>query len=283
MFKLTNVDVTVTQRHLLKSINLDFKENAITTILGANGAGKSTLFKTLLGEYQPQKGQVYFAQQTLASFDSKTLSLQRAYIAQKSHSLFNMLTIDYLILARLQYQESEKYSQNLVLDVAKKFAVTHLLMRDITQLSGGESQIIEFTRAYLQLWNGDNFSGKCMLLDEPASALDIKQTQILYQHLSDFCQAGGTVIIIDHNINDVSALASQVVLLKNGEILANGPKHRVFTQANLDLCFETQGQVIVSHLPDLPSANSLLNAERATAPPLSSKKQTIYQLYSSTI
>lgn len=244
LFDLSNVTLVQENKILLKNVHLSFQLGGITAILGANGAGKSTLFRTLLGEYQATTGKVCFNQKPLHKYSQKSLSQQRAYIAQQASSMFNLLTIDYLVLARFQRQESDAYSQNLALDIAKQFNITHLLMRDMTQLSGGELQLIEYTRAYLQLYDGGNFNRKCLLLDEPASALDIKQTRILYGHLQDFCRRGGTVIIIDHNINAVSALASHLVLMKHGKILQHGSKKSVFTQSNLDICFDTQGHVL---------------------------------------
>ena len=263
MYNLDKVSVKVGQNTLLQNIDLYFEQGAITTILGANGAGKSTLFKTLLGEHKPQTGQVKYAQQSLSAYNTKDLSLKRAYIAQHNSAMFNLLTFDYLLLARIQHNESDAYSQNLVLDVAKRFAITELLMRDISELSGGELQLIEYTRAYLQLFSQHNegFKSKCLLLDEPASALDIKQTRILYQHLQDFSNAGGTVIIIDHNINAVSALASHVVLLKAGKVLASGPKSEVFTTDNLDACFDTRGNMISNS----QSANKVYHLDSASA------------------
>ena len=246
MFSLQGVSVSIGQRELLSNIDLYIEPQTITAIMGANGAGKSTLFKCLLGEFPVTSGQVTFKQQNISEYSQSELSRYRAYIAQAKPKMFNMLVLEYLLLARIQYIESTKYSENLVLEIAKQFNIMGFLMRDITTLSGGESQIIEFVRAYLQLYETNNMQGKCLLLDEPASALDIKQTRLLYQHLQAFAQQGGTVIIIDHDINQAASLANNLVLIQAGKVLANGGTHTVFTQHNLDACFATNGQMIQS-------------------------------------
>lgn len=248
MYKLRNVSIEVSGKLLLSNINVDFVAQQITAIIGANGAGKSTLFKSLLGEFPMLHGQIEFANQALDAHSIRSISRQRAYIAQAKPNIFNMLVLDYLMLARTQYIESSKYSQNLVLGIAKRFDISDFLMRDISTLSGGELQIIEFVRAYLQLFEADDMHGKCLLLDEPASALDIKQTRFLYQYLKHFAEQKGTVIIIDHDINQVSNLADNVVLLKAGKVLASGKSDSVFTQSSLDECFDTKGQLIKSSL-----------------------------------
>jgi ABC-type hemin transport system ATPase subunit len=244
MFELSNVSVEIGNKKLLDGITCTFRPNQITAILGANGAGKSTLFKSLLGEYPLETGGVIFAGKSILSYTLAELSKHRAYIAQAKISMFSMPVFEYLALARIQYIESNKHSHNLVLEVSTTFEVTHLLMRDISQLSGGEWQLVEFVRAYLQLYEESNMQGKCLLLDEPASALDIKQTKIFYGHLKIFQQNGGTAILIDHSINAVADLASDIVLVKYGKILAQGPKQQIFSETLLNDCYETQGQLL---------------------------------------
>jgi len=246
MFELSNVTVKVGHNNLLSSLDLRFEQGSISAIMGANGAGKSTLFKSLLGEYPVARGDIYFKGKPIADFTIAELSMQRAYIAQVKPSMFNMLVLEYLLLARMQYIESAKRAENLVLTIAAQFSITHFLMRNLTTLSGGELQLVEYVRAYLQVYESDNMEGKCLLLDEPASALDIKQTRLLYKHLKAFQKQMGTVIIIDHDINQVGALASDIAFLKHGELLCYGKSREVFSKPNLDKCFDTQGKIISS-------------------------------------
>ncbi|OFA31941.1 iron complex transporter ATP-binding protein [Glaciecola punicea] len=245
MFNLSAVTVVAGQKTLLNDVSLVFESNSITAILGANGAGKSTLFKSLLGEYPLNKGMIKFDGRPLDEYLLKDLSKKRAYIAQAKAGFFSMLVYEYLQLARLQYYETDEQSQNLVLKFSDQFHITHLLMRDVTQLSGGELQLIEFVRAYLQLYETSNMHNKCLLLDEPASALDIKQTRLLYGHLKTFQRAGGCIIIIDHDINAVANLATNLVYIRLGEVLATGASSELFTKVHIDDCFDTSGQIIV--------------------------------------
>lgn len=244
MFELCNVSIKVGKKALLSNVNLRFEPAQISAVMGANGAGKSTLFKCLLGEYPLAQGHIKFNKQCISDFSLRDLSKQRAYIAQAKPNMFSMLVLEYLLLARIQYIESSKYSENLVLTISKQFSVTGLLMRDVTTLSGGEMQLIEFVRAYLQLYETHSMQGKCLLLDEPASALDIKQTRLLYKHLTAFQQQSGTVIIIDHDINQVGALATNIAFIKHGGVQRYGESSAVFTQSNLDECFDTKGRVV---------------------------------------
>jgi iron complex transport system ATP-binding protein len=250
MFSVEEITIVAGRQQLLSEVTLQFESNSITAILGANGAGKSTLFKSLLGEYPLKKGHIRFNGKAISLYSLSQLSKMRAYIAQVKTGFFSMLVYEYLQMARLQHSESKKYSENLILTLAEQFQIAHLLMRDVTYLSGGELQLIEFVRAYLQLYQSANMQGKCLLLDEPASALDIKQTRLLYGHLKTFQRQGGTVIIIDHNINAVANIATNLVLIKDGKLLAEGSSKTLFNKTMLDTCFETNGQIIFNKAND---------------------------------
>jgi iron complex transport system ATP-binding protein len=246
MYELSQVSLIKNRRTLLDKVSVKFEVGKINSIIGANGAGKSTLIKCLLNEHVLSHGRILFNQQPINELSLVQLSMQRAYIAQSKPTVFNMPTIEYLNLARFQYRESDKFTENLVINVAQELGIGRLLLENSSQLSGGELQLVELVRAYLQLYQGRSMQGKCLVLDEPASALDIKQTQIFYRHLHDFSAQGGTVIIIDHDINSVAELSDFILLLKEGRTLAQGPTHQVFTQHNLDMCFDTQGELLPS-------------------------------------
>lgn len=249
MFKCIDVDLELAGKCLLSNINITFEPNRISAILGANGAGKSSLLKVLLNEHPCSKGDVEFDNKGLSSYSLPALAEMRAYVSQHQRLGFSLAVFEYLVLARQHINEPDTVSSSVVAKSAEDFSITHLLAKDINSLSGGELQLVEFTRAYIQLFdnnesNNKPLSGKCLLLDEPASALDIKQTQHLYQYLHQFKSLGGTVILIDHDINAMAGVADNLILLKSGEIIDSGKVNDVFTASNLNACFEVSGQLI---------------------------------------
>jgi iron complex transport system ATP-binding protein len=186
MFSCNNLSYTVSGRKLLDDINVCFEANKITAIIGANGAGKSTLFAALLGELKLDNSSVLFNGRMLTSYHVSELAKQRAYVAQHHRLAFSLPVFEYLLMAREHVNESLDNAYKIVQKTCADFQILHLLKQDITRLSGGEAQLIEFTRAYLQICDKRQLLNKCLLLDEPASALDIKQTKRLYQHIMMF-------------------------------------------------------------------------------------------------
>ena len=241
MFELQHISVIRDNKPLLQDISIQFKPGQINAIIGANGAGKSTLLKCLLGEVTPTWGDVMFESNRLIDWSLQALSFKRAYIAQAFRPQFTLPVFEYLLLARESRNESKQATEHHLLAVCEQLQVSPLLGRCISAISGGEFQLVEFARASLQLHGDDHFAGKCLLLDEPASALDIHQTQKLYRHIQSFQKAGGTVIMIDHDINAVAQLANEMVILKHGQLLSAGETETVFNKQTINQCFDTEG------------------------------------------
>lgn len=241
MFDLQNISVEKSGRTLLDNLNICFEPGKISAIMGANGAGKSTLLKCLLGEYKPTHGEILFESDRLTDCSLQDLSLKRAYISQAFRPQFNLPVFEYLLLARESYQESEEIIRDQLLAVCDKMQISSLLGSCISAISGGEFQLVEFARAWLQLHSEESFQGKCLLLDEPASALDIRQTQKLYSHIRAFQKSGGSVIMIDHDINAIAQLAQNMVILKSGKLLNAGVTEDVFNKQTINECFDTDG------------------------------------------
>ncbi|MFC3122794.1 ATP-binding cassette domain-containing protein [Agaribacter flavus] len=243
MYELLQVNIQRGDKHLLQHFDLYFRPQKITAIIGANGAGKSTLFKALLGDIAIDSGTISFAGKAIQQWSLDSLSRHRAYIAQSFRPVFAMPVYEYLLLAREPYTESEKHSERLIFDVANDIGIQHKLFTCITQLSGGEFQLVEFARAWLQLSENKDMSGKCLMLDEPSSALDIYQSQQLYRHILRFKDAGGTALIIDHDVNAVAKLADDLVMINAGALQTFGTAEDVFTAENINHCFNTQGHI----------------------------------------
>ena len=98
-----------------------------------------------------------------------------------------------------------------------------------------------------------------MLLDEPTSALDIKQSQKFYQLLHLYKESGGTVLIIEHDINQANQYCDQIAIVKQGQLLASGTNQDCFSEAYLNECFETVGYLQHSQHTNKPTY--ILNQE----------------------
>lgn len=261
MFDGKNITLRRQNRVLLNNITARFAMGKITAIMGANGAGKSTLLKVLLGEFSEVIDNIHFHNRALKNYALAELAKKRAYVSQHAKPSFSLAVFEYLLLPREIYSETEASTHAIVQTAASMFGIHRLLERDLMQLSGGEAQLVEFTRAYLQLYHQQGLHGKCLLLDEPASALDVKQTSLLYRHLLHIRSQGVTVILVDHDINAMAEVADNLVLLKHGCLIATGPKREVYTQEKLNECFDVRGGL--TYLQNTDLAHSSYTTEHA--------------------
>lgn len=244
MIKCQNLHFTLQNQALIDTFSWEFKPNQITAIIGPNGAGKSTLLKLILGIIKPSQGQVLLGDQNIQHWSLQRLAHTRAYMAQQSITPVRMPVFEYLSLARIQRAESPQQRDHWVNHVIALLTLGDLARKSIDTLSGGELQRVELARAWCQLISDNQVQNTLLLLDEPTSALDIHQTEKLYQHLQLFVSQGGSVIIVEHDINQAARYCDQIVLLKNGQCLKAGQAQQVFTATNLNHCFDVQGSLL---------------------------------------
>ncbi|MBO1255369.1 ATP-binding cassette domain-containing protein [Alteromonas sp. 5E99-2] len=243
MINCNDIRYQVNGNLILDCVSWRVEPGKINTILGANGAGKSSLFKVALGIISPQDGKIIFDKKPLNKWQGEALAKRRAYMSQANIIPFSIPVYEYLSLARLHFIESTKETNKAVETVIELLDLIALAKKNINQLSGGEWQRVDLARTWCQLLNEEQFSNTVLMLDEPASALDIHQTQHLYQCLAHYVSLGGTVVAIEHDINTAARYSDDLLLLKNGRVLVQGPVNETFTSDYINTCFDVKGEV----------------------------------------
>ncbi|MDD1780787.1 vitamin B12 ABC transporter ATP-binding protein BtuD [Enterovibrio sp. ZSDZ35] len=224
----------------LLPLSLDVKKGEIVHLLGANGSGKSTMLELLSGLTLGQ-GSIALDGEDIASMTSGDLARQRAYLSQQQKPAFAIGVYQYLSLSLFPLSDTNsELLERAVLDICKLLGIEDKLNRNTEQLSGGEWQRVRLAGVCLQIWPDINPEGKLLLLDEPATALDIAQQSAMYKMIRCLAQKGITVVMSNHDINRTLTDADRVVLLKNGHIVAQGNPVDVMDVETLEKAFETQ-------------------------------------------
>jgi simple sugar transport system ATP-binding protein len=202
--------------HALKGVDFAVKHGEIVGLVGDNGAGKSTLVKCLVGVYQPDEGEIYFEGRKV-KIDSpmKARKLGIEMVFQDQALVPDLSIYRNIFLGR----EFKKYLifLNMKSMVEKSLEALQQLgiqLRDISTpvrfLSGGEQQAVAIARAIL-------FRAKLVILDEPTSALSIKEAQRVLEFIKQLKQEGIACIFITHNIHHVYSVADRIVILNRGK------------------------------------------------------------------
>ncbi|MEY4743842.1 MAG: hypothetical protein RIR34_1181 [Actinomycetota bacterium] len=219
--ELRNVEKSFGSVIALQGINIEVEEGAVTCILGDNGAGKSTLIKILSGVHKPSKGEFIVAGQP-ANYDSPRDALD-AGIATVFQDL---ATIPLMSVWRNFFIGNEITKgwgpfRRLDIKTMKQIAKQQLLamgidLRDTNQaigtLSGGERQAVAIARA-------EYFGAKVLILDEPTSALGVRQSGIVLKYLLKAKERGVAVIFITHNPSHAYLVGDRFFLLNRGQLL----------------------------------------------------------------
>ncbi len=222
----------------LKDISFEATPGEVTVILGANGSGKSTLFKCISGIWKPQKGSIFFRNEEISSLKQEKRILFFSMVPQDHTPPFNYSVEDVVLTGRARYIDlfSTPGEKDLkkVSEVIEFLGLTYLRKLPYTMISGGERQLALIARALAQ-------EAPIMLLDEPTSHLDFKnQVEVLKKVKLIAKKQGLTTLITLHDPNHALAFADKVVLLKSGEVFAEGSPREIITSENLEKIYQVK-------------------------------------------
>ena len=200
-------------RPSLRGVTFNVPGGKHTAIIGANGAGKSTIFSLLLGFIQPDGGKIRAGGYDLNEISIDDWRKKMSWVPQSPY-LFHDTLANNIRVARPDASEAEIFSAAQKANLEEFIASlpegyeTVIGERGV-RLSGGQAQRIAIARAFLR--NAD-----LVLMDEPASSLDLASEQVFRQAVSALCK-GRTVVTISHRIGTIRA-ADQIVVLDEGVV-----------------------------------------------------------------
>ena len=204
---------------VLKSINLEIKPGTVNVLLGLNGCGKTTLIKLLAGLEKPLEGTIEYDDKDLQKIKIRDRANIFAYVPQQASVTNDIPVRQYLSYGTTNtlafYEHPGKEEMERVEETAKHLNITHLLGKNLGEISGGELQKVLIACSLIQ-------NTEIMLLDEPTSALDMKNQNLVLSILKDVAREGKTIILSSHNPNHALYLDSNVVLLHDGVIHDEG-------------------------------------------------------------
>jgi cobalt/nickel transport system ATP-binding protein len=197
-------------------------------IIGANGAGKSTLLMLLMGVLFPSQGEVMVGDVHVAK---KTLPMIRQRLGMvfqdPDDQLFMTTVYDDVAFGPRNYKLDEKEVENRVMQALDMVGISHLKDRAPYKLSGGEKRAAAIAAVL-------SMQPDVLIMDEPTSALDPKSRRRVMGLLKSFEH---TKIITSHDLDMVFEICERTIVIKAGEIAADGPTSEILADAELmDSC-----------------------------------------------
>ena len=210
--QLQSVDVQFGNHLALKQIDLNVYAGERVAFVGANGSGKSTLLRVLHGVLPVSSGQVHWQ-----------AGVQQAMVFQRPYML-RTTVINFVALALWLRGVPWRSAKEQALLALQQVDLQDLAGRNAKTLSGGQQQRLAFARALA-------VHPQCMLLDEPTSSLDPhakREVERIMEHW--IAENATTLLFSSHNLGQVKRLATRVIYLENGRILADLPTQQFFNQ-----------------------------------------------------
>lgn len=240
MIEAKSISYRVRKKYILKNINVVAGLGEVVVITGPNGAGKSTLLKIMAGGLRPTGGQINLNGVPIQELSARELARVRAVMSQH-YSIAAEFTADEIaMMGRYAHFNGRPTSKDhMIVDQAlTRTGVHHLKGRTLNTLSGGESQRVHLARVLAQVWPSAESTGGLLLLDEPVSSLDIRYQHTILQVARKKAQEGFCVLIVLHDLPMAAKYADRIVLMKNGEVLAEGPPDVALNSSTLSSAYE---------------------------------------------
>jgi iron complex transport system ATP-binding protein len=217
ILKVNDLEFHYKSHKILKNISFSIQRGETTVILGPNGVGKTTLLKCLNSILAPQNGDILVKDQNIKKMDINQIAKEISYVAQKNETA-RITAFDAILLGRHPHIRYKTGPDDLkkVDAVIKRLDLSHLCLKYLDQMSGGELQKVAIARALVQQTD-------LLLLDEPTSSLDLKnQTDILglIRHIVKGHNIAAVMTM--HDLNTALRFSDQYLFLKDKTIYGAG-------------------------------------------------------------
>jgi tungstate transport system ATP-binding protein len=209
VFKLQSAAVRFGRVQALSACSLKVNAGERLALIGANGSGKSTLLRTLHGLLQPVAGSVQHDGSA-----RQAMLFQRPYMLRAS--VQNNVALGLWLNGVRWHLAKEQALQAL-----ERVGLADLARRNAKALSSGQQQRVALARAWA-------LKPQVLLLDEPTSSLDPTAKREVERLMAEFADSGMTLIFSSHNLGQVKRLASRVIYLEQGHLLADLPAENFF-------------------------------------------------------
>ncbi|SMQ20743.1 iron complex transport system ATP-binding protein [Streptomyces sp. Ag82_O1-12] len=236
-------------RVVIDELDVAIPPGVITTIIGPNGCGKSTLLKTLSRLLKPAKGAVVLDGEDIGRLRTRDVAKKLGLLPQAPVAPEGLTVADLVARGRHPHQSWLRQWSSDDADVVERAlamtGVSDLADRPVDALSGGQRQRVWISMTLAQ-------GTDLLLLDEPTTYLDLAHAVDVLDLVDDLHESGCTVVMVLHDLNLATRYSDNLVVMREGTVLAQGHPRDVITAELLDEAFGLRARVIDDPVGDRP-------------------------------
>jgi len=220
MLKIENVTAAYVEGiDILRDVDLEVKEGAITGIIGANGSGKSTILKAIFGFLKPRKGKIIFEGKEIQGKSPYELKSMGLSFMLQDFSTFPDLTVnDNLLLGCWTFRNDKRRVKQRLSEVYEFFPkLSERKNEKATYLSGGYLRMLCIGKEIMS-------EPRLLLVDEPSVGLQPSIVSEIYELLLKVSKQGTTILLVDQNMMKAMEISDHMYIIDMGMVKKSGPK-----------------------------------------------------------
>ena len=204
-----------------RGISFDVAPGELVGVIGPNGAGKSTLFEIITGFYRPDEGEVRLDGARLTGLSPDVVCRRGvARTFQKLRPFQGLSVLDNVMVGALTRTKDVRHARERARELVGKVGLAEKVEAHARTLSTGQRKRLELARALAT-------EPRVLLLDEVTGGVDQRTIPELVRLVRELHAGGLTLLVIEHNMRVITAVAQRIVALHLGEVIADGPPDAV--------------------------------------------------------
>lgn len=223
LIKITNLEKSFGDIHVLKGVNLTINEKEVVVIIGPSGSGKSTLLRCINFLEEPTGGSIVFDGMPLnGEANINEVRKEVGMVFQRFNLFPHMTVLENLVLAPMKVRGvARKDAEETAMMYLKKVGLVDKAKSYPDQLSGGQQQRVAIARALCM-------KPKALLFDEPTSALDPEMVNEVLDVMKSLAEEGMTMAVVTHEMGFAREVGDRVCFVDGGIILEEGAPEEIF-------------------------------------------------------
>ena len=210
----------------VKGVSFEVQPGEIFGVIGPNGSGKTTLFNAMLGQIQPDRGQIELRGEDVSGLSALALNHRGVGRTFQTLQVFGKMTVRENLIVAAQEHKGTLFSRMFAPSdsglgdkadaLIQKFHIAHVADKPAGELSYGQQKLVDIAMAFMS-------DPALILLDEPCAGVNPKLVRDIGDLLRDLNkERGSTFVVIEHNMDFIMSLCHRVMVMVEGEVLAIG-------------------------------------------------------------